>query len=94
MAKLKAVTEPIPMVAIMAFGTVRVGVLHSSARCKVASRPISINEGVDRPIKKQTPSGHLLEVFRKSVQIEEVSRWSVAREGQVIATTRNSESDR
>lgn len=62
-AKANAVKTPTRTVEMMAFGMVLAGALHSSARCMVASSPMSIKDGPESPVRKQIPSGHSSELL-------------------------------
>lgn len=83
---MKPVLKPTPTVAINALGTVRLGSVTSSARCKIASIPAYIRHGVVSPVRKVTPSDHPV-LFSKLPQTWDEGCFSpIAR--QVIVTTR------
>jgi hypothetical protein len=65
-AKTKPVVDPTTAVETSAHGTVVAGLVHSSARCIVASMPANMVADVTKPTRKATPSDQP-DVFLKSV---------------------------
>lgn len=53
-----------------------------------------MNWGVEREVKKETPSGQLLDPLTNSVQMVEESAWVMERAGQVMVITTNVEMER
>ena len=50
--------NPMVTALIIAHGTAFDGFEHSSAMCMEASKPLYMKHEVERPVMKQTPSGH------------------------------------
>jgi hypothetical protein len=88
MEKGNAVRKPTTTVTSTALGTIRSGSRHSSARWRVASRPESMNCGVERPVRKEMPLGQPPEPLVNCVQMakESISVWE--RAGQVMVMAR------